>query len=1019
MRGIQAKRSALQARVDQDAALLGPGWTAESVRRFDVSIPAAQEVADWGVRLQSRKHEMDSVSERAAGASAHSKEVEARVLELERRLGRAPRLPSMVELEQREKAIRTLRTHLFDISQAEGTLRVSREKVEKLADRSCEATEAVRRVTVEIEQQENAVRSFDDLLAEHEIATGQRAVRQLRALLGEAAVEERELRHAKQRAEDANARYTEVAADASRLQADLERREAACAAVKLPPAEALAASNRALRELRGRLGELRNRQVELEAARVRLAERRGNGERPAEGRLGALGWAPLVLALVLGGAAAVFASRGELELAAGAGLLCVVLVGLWVAARPRASTDRAAVGEAEQAVSSARTRVDAASAGALKVAQHIGLERVPDELELEAKADEIVGLIAARQEHDRELTALKQLASDVSVAVGAAERAKIAQGAAEHAVDEQQRELAARRRGIADVARVLQLDGESSPASVEDKAAALDEQARRLRERGFVVARLQELRKECDRLKAEDGRLAEALEVARGEALAAETRVEEANSVARQVAGELGRESLPSSADLEAMAGDTAKQVRGRIERDRETADLEALRVESGKARELAAAAEAAAEHARLELEEVQRLWEAWKVDRGCPVTLRPETAQQFFASIHRLREQLGTIDSWDAETGVIEREIEEFAAAVTAVARVAGTDSASGRQPEDVLRALMQTVEAQDRARHERERLGRELEGAKVALEGAEREVALASDKLQALFREAGAEDEPSCRANIVLSRRRADLKRKADEAERRLRGRLGAGEAAEAVRDELTTADCQGWEAVKQECKATLSRQQPAYEDAVRKHQAELEALSVLERETDVVALGMEKEGLLAETRDAVTEWRRLAIAQTLLEATLKRYETERQPAVLTRAAATFSRITAGRYTRLASKEDGLDALAADGGRIDAGSLSRGTAEQLYLCLRLALAGEFARHQVSLPLIMDDVLVNFDPERAQSCAEVLTEVAREQQVLLFTCHPDTASLLRRLRPATRIIEIARPEPHVQLAIG
>ena len=42
-----------------------------------------------------------------------------------------------------------------------------------------------------------------------------------------------------------------------------------------------------------------------------------------------------------------------------------------------------------------------------------------------------------------------------------------------------------------------------------------------------------------------------------------------------------------------------------------------------------------------------------------------------------------------------------------------------------------------------------------------------------------------------------------------------------------------------------------------------------------------------------------------------------------------------------------------------------------------------------------MDDILVNFDPERARRTAESVAELAGTHQVLFFTCHPRTAELL------------------------
>src|SRR5208283_4624832 len=78
----------------------------------------------------------------------------------------------------------------------------------------------------------------------------------------------------------------------------------------------------------------------------------------------------------------------------------------------------------------------------------------------------------------------------------------------------------------------------------------------------------------------------------------------------------------------------------------------------------------------------------------------------------------------------------------------------------------------------------------------------------------------------------------------------------------------------------------------------------------------------------------------------------------------------------------------------------LSRGAREQLFLSLRLALAAYFARHGAPLPLILDDVLVNFDIERAKAAAQVLRDFAAQgHQMLVFTCHEHIAKLFRGMK--------------------
>jgi uncharacterized protein YhaN len=86
----------------------------------------------------------------------------------------------------------------------------------------------------------------------------------------------------------------------------------------------------------------------------------------------------------------------------------------------------------------------------------------------------------------------------------------------------------------------------------------------------------------------------------------------------------------------------------------------------------------------------------------------------------------------------------------------------------------------------------------------------------------------------------------------------------------------------------------------------------------------------------------------------------------------------------------------------------LSRGTAEQLYLSMRLAFVREYAKHAGPLPLVVDDIFVNFDPGRAQAAMKILGEIAQTHQVLVFTCHPHVTQWFQETLPGVPI----RPIP-------
>ncbi len=66
-------------------------------------------------------------------------------------------------------------------------------------------------------------------------------------------------------------------------------------------------------------------------------------------------------------------------------------------------------------------------------------------------------------------------------------------------------------------------------------------------------------------------------------------------------------------------------------------------------------------------------------------------------------------------------------------------------------------------------------------------------------------------------------------------------------------------------------------------------------------------------------------------------------------------------------------------------AAAMSCGTADQMYLALRLAMCRRLLPEDA--PLLLDDALVNFDDARASAALELLRAEAQKRQVVLFTC--------------------------------
>ena len=165
-----------------------------------------------------------------------------------------------------------------------------------------------------------------------------------------------------------------------------------------------------------------------------------------------------------------------------------------------------------------------------------------------------------------------------------------------------------------------------------------------------------------------------------------------------------------------------------------------------------------------------------------------------------------------------------------------------------------------------------------------------------------------------------------------------------------------------------------------------------------------------LKTDLESLTREWIKTALAETILLKAKHKFEKERQPEVIRIASDIFSRITGGRWRGLKSgMEDGsLEILSENGDSLPPDTLSRGAREQAWLALRLAYIRVHARRAIPLPLIMDEVLVNFDPERAECTAQVLAELTQNpppgktQQLLCFTSQPHIAEMLRKAAPGS-----------------
>ena len=209
---------------------------------------------------------------------------------------------------------------------------------------------------------------------------------------------------------------------------------------------------------------------------------------------------------------------------------------------------------------------------------------------------------------------------------------------------------------------------------------------------------------------------------------------------------------------------------------------------------------------------------------------------------------------------------------------------------------------------------------------------------------------------------------------------------------------------------------------EDALVKKTGELaNRVEALSRADALSRLRQQEASLLESMERLAAGWSRAALARALLESAKRAFEQERQPEVIRLASQIFCRITGRRWRGIsASLEDAsLRILPAEGEAAGPETLSRGAREQAYLALRLAYIKNHAVHATPLPVIMDEVLVNFDPQRAERTARAFVDLTggdpeAAHQLLYFTCQPHTVDLLRKADPgaALLLVEDGRIRP-------
>ena len=419
-----------------------------------------------------------------------------------------------------------------------------------------------------------------------------------------------------------------------------------------------------------------------------------------------------------------------------------------------------------------------------------------------------------------------------------------------------------------------------------------------------------------------------------------------------------------------------------------------AARQESESARRRAAQAE----H---DLSAARRRWREALTAARLPGNLVPKQVRKLLQSCDQIGELQRRLGHRREELGQRRRELDSLRKRIQQLIADAGVPVTSD-QPIEQLVELSEAVSRQESRVARRDVLRRQARQIRRRRVKHEEATSRLEHQRRDLFRESSVGGEQELRQRAVEAARAGVLRQQHDAVAREIATAIGRDCSEEAVARQLQAGTPETLETQWDQLSERVERLKEQLKVRFEERGQLAEQMKTLADDRELAHRQLDLSALDARLDDAVRRWQVLAVTSRILETIRTVYEKERQPETLQEASGYLDRLTEGRYRRVWTPlgEDVLKVDDADGNSLPVESLSRGTREQLFLGLRLALAAAYARHGAPLPLVLDDVLVNFDARRAKAAAAVLRDFAAEgHQLLVFTCHEHILRLFKSLK--------------------
>ena len=407
-----------------------------------------------------------------------------------------------------------------------------------------------------------------------------------------------------------------------------------------------------------------------------------------------------------------------------------------------------------------------------------------------------------------------------------------------------------------------------------------------------------------------------------------------------------------------------------------------------------------------MDVEAAETRWKTELRAAGLPDALKPQQLKEVTQRSERISSYHVRLEQHQNELREREKELSNVTRRIDQVLNEVGFEYDS-TDPAERLEQLVAALNEQRRFVAERKEYSGKYRHMRSQLAKLTRDIDNLLGRKQRLLAAVGADDEEHYRHFSVQHKQRQKLIDKKNSLTEQIVAALGKiGE--EEVDRQLENYGVSGlerhWENVQQQTDQ-LKDEQAGLHQQRGEFAQEVKALS---EDSRLDEARLELNSVNEQILRYQNEWQDYAASSQMLDSIRVSYEAKRQPETLREASNFLERLTEGQYTRIWTKLVGEELLVdnAAGETLSVEMLSRGTREAVYLGLRMALIGAYARRGAVLPMVLDDVLVNFDADRALAAAKVLQQFAASgYQVLMFTCHDHIRDIFHRINTDVRVL--------------